>query len=78
MSNLTALNHHLFDQLNRLRNENLTPSQQAQEIERGKAVAALSKEIINNSRLVLDAAKEYDSMSLNAKQHVDNNLLSSK
>ena len=78
MSNLTALNHHLFDQLNRLSKEDLTPEQQAHEIERGKAVAALSKEVINNSRLVLDIAKEYDNMSLNAKQHVDNNLLSSK
>tara|TARA_Y100000589_G_scaffold179009_1_gene169525 strand:- start:27 stop:263 length:237 start_codon:yes stop_codon:yes gene_type:complete len=78
MSKLSQLNSHLFAQLERLNNPELTGEALKEETERGKTMASLSKEVINNARLAFDVAKEYDDMSLNAKKHVDANLLESK
>lgn len=52
---LTDLNNHLFAQMERLGNEELTEPQLASEIERSKAITLVAKEIINNGQLVLDA-----------------------
>ena len=78
MSKLSQLNSHLFAHLERLNNPELTGEALKEETERGKTMASLSKEVINNARLAFDVAKEYDDMSLNAKKHVDANLLESK
>lgn len=78
MSKLSQLNTHLFDQLERLSKPGLTGESLKEETERGKVIAALSKEVISNSRLVMDVAKDYDNLSLNAKSHVDNHLLKSQ
>lgn len=48
------LNNHLFAQLERLGDESLKPDQLKQEIDRGKAIAATSQQVIANWRLVLD------------------------
>lgn len=52
---LYDLNNHLFAQIERLGEENLTPDQLAKEIDRTKAITEVSKQIIGNAQLVLDA-----------------------
>lgn len=60
MDNLGDLNTHLFDQLNRLNAENLKGEELKEEINRAKAVSDISRQVIDNGRLVLEAAKFKD------------------
>lgn len=52
---LTDLNNHLFAQLERLSDEDLKGDALKEEINRSKAVTGVSKEIVANARLALDA-----------------------
>jgi hypothetical protein len=52
---LSDLNDHLFMQMERLGNENLTDEQLHTEIARSKAVSNIARDIVSNARLVLDA-----------------------
>lgn len=52
---LIDLNNHLFAQLERLGDESLTGDKLTSEINRGKALTSVSKEIVSNARLALDA-----------------------
>lgn len=54
---LTDLNNHLFAQLERLNDEGLSGEALQDEIERSKAITGVSKEVVSNARLVLDADK---------------------
>jgi hypothetical protein len=54
---LTDLNNHLFAQLERLGDEGLDTDALARELRRGAGIAAVSREIVANARLVLDAEK---------------------
>ncbi|MCG7551600.1 hypothetical protein [Pseudoalteromonas sp. Of7M-16] len=54
---LVDLNNHLFAQLERLGDEDLTGEKLKEEIARGKAITSVSKEIVSNANLVLDAEK---------------------
>ena len=54
---LIDLNNHLFQQLERLNDEDLSGKQLQDEIERSKAITGVSKEVVSNARLVLDAEK---------------------
>lgn len=54
---LSDLNNHLFAQLERLSDEDLTPEQIAHEAKRGEAMVAISDQIIRNASLQLQAAK---------------------
>lgn len=54
---LMDLNNHLFAQMERLSDEDLTSDQLKHEIERTKALRAISTEIISNAKLSLDAFK---------------------
>lgn len=51
------LNDHLFAQLERLNDEDLTSEQLQKEITRSKAVSSVASQIINNARLALDATR---------------------
>ena len=57
---LTDLNDHLFAQLERLNDEDLTDDQLNKEIQRSKALTDVAKPIIANAQLILDAQKHLD------------------
>lgn len=57
---LADLNDHLFTQLERLNDEDLTPDQLQQETKRAHAVANVGKQIIANGNLVLRARMAMD------------------
>jgi hypothetical protein len=52
---LIDLNNHLFSQLERLSDENITLEELLKEAERSKLIVGISREIISNSKLALDA-----------------------
>jgi hypothetical protein len=54
---LGDLNNHLFAQLERLSDEDLTGEKLAEEISRAKSVTQVSSQIIANGSLVLEAKK---------------------
>lgn len=57
---LGDLNNHLFAQLERLGDEDLKGDKLAEEINRGKAISEVAKNIISNGNLVLQAKKMMD------------------
>lgn len=54
---LSDLNNHLFAQLERLGEEDLTPEQIEQEAKRAQAIVSVSEQIVGNADLQLKAAK---------------------
>lgn len=54
---LSDLNDHLFAQLERLSNEELSPEQLKTEIDRGQAIAGVADQIVRNAALQLQAVK---------------------
>lgn len=52
---LTDLNDHLFEQLERLNDNDLKGDKLVAEIDRSKAMAGIASQIIGNAKLVLDA-----------------------
>lgn len=57
---LTDLNNHLFAELERLGEEDLSEEEMDKEIQRARAITSVAKQIINNGQLVLQAAKFAD------------------
>lgn len=54
---LTDLNDHLFAQLERLGDEDLTQEELKIEVTRAKSISFVAKNIIENAKVVLDGAK---------------------
>lgn len=54
---LTDLNNHLFAQLERLSNEDLTQEQLTFESERAKSISIIAKGIVDNASLVMESRK---------------------
>lgn len=54
---LIDLNNHLFEQLERLSDEELTPEQLSKEIIRTDAIVKVSTQLINNANTVLRGAE---------------------
>lgn len=54
---LSDLNDHLFAQIERLGDEDLTAEELKQEVSRAKAINGVAKNIIDNARTTLDATK---------------------
>jgi hypothetical protein len=57
---LADLNNHLFEELERLNDEELTGDALQEERERAKTMATIAQTIINNGELALKAVKHYD------------------
>lgn len=57
---LTNLNDHLFEQLERLNDEDLTGEKLQEELNRSKGVVGIAQVIVSNAQCVLDAAKFMD------------------
>ena len=57
---LEDLNDMLFNQLVRLDSDDISDEEMAKEINRSKAMTDVSRAIIDNARVVLDAAKFMD------------------
>lgn len=53
----TDLNNHLFEMLERLNDDEVIGDKLEEEIQRAKAITDVSKSIIENAKLALDAAK---------------------
>lgn len=68
-NSLTDLNNHLFEQLERLNDEELKGEELKEEITRSKTIESVAKQIINNGRLVLDSQ-----MFIDDRLNVDNDL----
>lgn len=64
---LIDLNNHLFAQLERLGDEDLSGTKLREEVERSKAMTAVSREIIDNGRLAMDAFKMAQGMAEGTK-----------
>ena len=54
---LAHLNNHLFEQLERLNDDELQGEELEQEVTRARAMTGIATQIINNARVVLDATK---------------------
>ena len=65
---LADLNNHLFAQLERLGDEELTGEALAEEVERAKSINDVAGKIISNANLILDAEKfKFGGMAINGK-----------
>ena len=53
---LSDLNNHLFAQLERLGDEELSPEELQKEMERSKAINGIAKNIIDNAKTTLEGA----------------------
>lgn len=54
---LTDLNDHLFCQLERLNDEDLTEDQIQSEVSRAKAISNIASQVIKSAKITLDATK---------------------
>lgn len=54
------LNDHLFEQLERINDDDLNDSDLKKEIARAKAMSGIANQIINNARVAVDAAKAFN------------------
>lgn len=76
---LGDLNNHLFEQLERLNDEELEGEKLSEEINRAKSVGDIANKIIDNGKLVLDAQKFVnDSDKVNADTQVPRMLTGDK
>lgn len=67
---LADLNDHLFAQLERLGNEDLTAEQIETEVKRGNAVVAVADQILRHATLQVQAAKIISDHGLDPRSHL--------
>jgi hypothetical protein len=67
---LSDLNDHLFAQLERLSQEELTPEQIATEVTRGNAIVAVADQILRHASLQVQAAKIVSDHGMDPSPHL--------
>lgn len=65
---LVDLNNHLFEELERLNDEELKDEELEKEIARSEAITNVAQTIINNSELMFKAQKHYDEYGISYKK----------
>ena len=68
---LIDLNNLLFEQLERLSDEDLTPEELEKELQRTKGMCAIGKTIIDNAAIALEAQKHIDEYEINKQDRTD-------
>lgn len=75
-NNLNALNNYLFEELERLNDDETLEKEENldKEIKRSKAITEVSSQIVQNAKVILDAKKHADSFGykLNTFYELDN------
>ncbi len=67
-NSLKDLNNHLFAQMERLGDEDITQEDLKKEVERAKAINGIAKNIIDNTRIAMDGVKlAYETLPGNEK-----------
>ena len=72
---LTDLNNHLFAELERLGDEDLSAEDLSAEIDRAKAIANVSEKIIDNAALVLKTAEFLNEAGYGLNGNIEGNLM---
>ena len=67
MSKLDDLNEYLFEELDRITNDDLSEEQLDKEIKRAASVTKIAQTIINNGNLALSAMNAVNEYGFNAK-----------
>lgn len=67
---LSDLNDHLFAQLERLGQEDLTPAQIESEAKRGEAIVAVADQILRHASLQVQAAKIVSDHGIDPTRHL--------
>ena len=67
---LSDLNDHLFAQLERLSQEELTPDQIETEVKRGSAIVAVADQILRHASLQVQAAKIVSDHGMDPSPHL--------
>jgi hypothetical protein len=67
---LSDLNDHLFAQIERLANEDLTPEKIETEVKRGNAIVGLADQILRHASLQVQAAKIISDHGLDPSKHL--------
>lgn len=65
-NNLMDLNNYLFECIERITDDDLSEDELKKEIQRSNAVQQVAKNIIENSRLALEAKKHFDEYGLDS------------
>ena len=60
MNNLTDLNAILFDQIQKIQNEDATDEELEREIKKSEAVTKLSSQVLSSANIALQAQKQFD------------------
>ena len=61
---LSDLNNHLFEELERLNDDDLDDKKLEFEVNRAKAMTNIAKSIIDNANIALEAKKHFDNMGI--------------
>ena len=71
-NDLNSLNNYLFEQIERLNDEEELAKEGSleKELKRSKAIASLSTAIVNNAKIILDAKKYADEMGFSSDREV--------
>lgn len=71
-NDLNALNNYLFEELERLNDEETLDKDENlhKEIKRAKAISGISTAIVSNAKLILDAKKYADEVGINNESEV--------